>query len=128
MGKDIKGQVVWVVGAAGTIGRSTAEALVAEGAKVIVSSRGIEDADPPIAGATAINVDARDAASIKAAAARIANEFGGLDGLVVSTTLPIFGDLLELADEDWEKVLDTKLIGSIRLTRAAAPEMIRKGR
>ena len=128
MEAEVEGQVVWVVGAAGTIGRSIAESLVKEGARVIVSSRGIEDADPPIEGATPINVDARDMASIKAAVARIIDKFGQLDGLVVSTTLPIFGDLFELSDEDWEKVLDTKLVGSVRLTRAAAPEMIRNGR
>lgn len=128
MDREVAGQVVWVVGAGGTIGRSIADSLVEAGAKVVVSSRGIEEADPPISGATAINVDARDATSIKVAANRIVGEFGRLDGLVVSTTLPIFGDLFELADEDWEKVLDTKLTGSIRLTRAAAPAMMKNGR
>lgn len=128
MSGEFEGRVIWVIGAAGAIGRAIAEALVGAGAKVVVSSRRMEEADPPIAGATAINADARRGDSIATALARIMEAHGRLDGLVVSTTLPIVGDLLELADEDWEHVIDTKLMGSIRLTRAVAPAMKETGR
>jgi NAD(P)-dependent dehydrogenase (short-subunit alcohol dehydrogenase family) len=68
---DWHGKSVWLVGASSGIGRATAHALHAQGAKVFVSARNqaalaVFAAEHP--GAVALALDAGDAASVKAAA------------------------------------------------------------
>jgi len=68
---DWRGKTVWLVGASTGIGRATAHALHAQGAKVIVSARSQEALDNFAAehpGATVLVMDAADAASVEAAA------------------------------------------------------------
>ena len=68
---DWHGKTVWLVGASSGIGRATAHALHAQGAKVVVSARNQQALDVFVAehpGAVALAVDAGDAASVKAAA------------------------------------------------------------
>ncbi len=68
---DWRGKTVWLVGASTGIGRATAHALHAQGAKVIVSARSQEALDSFAAehpGATVLAMDAADAASVEAAA------------------------------------------------------------
>jgi NAD(P)-dependent dehydrogenase (short-subunit alcohol dehydrogenase family) len=65
------GKTVWLVGASSGIGRATAHALHAQGAKVFVSARSQQGLDTFTAehpGAVALALDAGDAASVKAAA------------------------------------------------------------
>ncbi len=67
---DWHGKTVWLVGASSGIGRATAHALHAQGAKVFVSARNQQALDAFAAehpGAVALALDAGDAASVKAA-------------------------------------------------------------
>jgi NAD(P)-dependent dehydrogenase (short-subunit alcohol dehydrogenase family) len=71
---DWRDKTVWLVGASSGIGRATAHALHAQGAKVIVSARGQQALDSFAAehpGATVLALDASDAASVEAAAQTI---------------------------------------------------------
>ena len=68
---DWHGKTVWLVGASSGIGRATAHALHAEGAKVFVSARNQQALDEFVArhaGAVALVLDASDAAAVKRAA------------------------------------------------------------
>ena len=133
MHAEFSGQVVWVVGATGTLGGQMARDLVAAGATVVCSGRSTEKLaelvgsmkGPGTAQAMAVDVTSR--ASVDAVAAQIGKTCGGLDMLVNTTTLPTFGDFLELGDEDWEEVLQTKYLGYVRTIRAAVPMMRRRG-
>ncbi len=72
--KDWSGRTVWLVGASTGIGRATASALHARGAKVIVSARKIDALNEFATqhpGAVAVPLDAGDAASVKAAASSV---------------------------------------------------------
>jgi NAD(P)-dependent dehydrogenase (short-subunit alcohol dehydrogenase family) len=81
---DWRGRTVWLVGASTGIGRATASALHAQGAKVVVSARGVAalhafvEAHP---GATALPLDVTDAAAVTAAAHTLAAQ-GALDCVV----------------------------------------------
>ena len=78
---DWHGKTVWLVGASSGIGRATAHALHAKGAKVFVSARGRDALDAfAIAhpGSVALPLDAGDAASV-AAAAQVVLAAGPLD-------------------------------------------------
>lgn len=76
------GKTVWLVGASTGIGRATAHALHAAGARVIVSARGREALDAFVAEhgrSDAIALDATDRAAMRDAAARIVAVHGGID-------------------------------------------------
>lgn len=76
-----RGKTVWLVGASSGIGRATAHALHAAGAKVIVSARNQQALDAFAAehpGTLALAFDASDAAAVKAAAQTVLNA-GALD-------------------------------------------------
>lgn len=68
---DWRGKTVWLVGASSGIGRATAHALHAQGAKVVVSARSqpaLDSFAAEHAGARVLALDASDAASVAAAA------------------------------------------------------------
>ena len=68
---DWRGKTVWLVGSSSGIGRATAHALHAQGAKVIVSARSVaalEHFANEHPGTTVLAMDAADAASVQAAA------------------------------------------------------------
>lgn len=128
MSTAFEGRVVWVTGASGALGAATVRALAAAGANVVASSRNIDGqlfkSSPSI---VPLAVDVTDDNSVRAAFARIEERFGRLDGIVASTNVAAFGDFLDLDDDDWQRVIDAKLLGSVRPIRAALPLFIRQG-
>ncbi|WP_250526464.1 SDR family oxidoreductase [Caballeronia sp. GAWG2-1] len=129
MSSTFKDRVVWVTGASGALGAATARTLADAGATVVASSRSVDErlfaASPNV---VPLKVDVTDDKSVKAAFAQIEERFGRLDGLVTSTNVSTFGDFLELTDDDWQSVIDAKLLGSVRPIRAALPLFIKQGR
>lgn len=129
MSQDFAGKVYWVTGATGALGRATALALAELGATVVASSRSVtaaQFADWPKV--FALPLDVGDSHAVDQAAAAIVAEHGRIDGLVTSTNVGAFGEFLELADEDWQRVIDAKLLGSVRPVRAALPHLIAAGK
>lgn len=128
------GQVAWVIGASGAIGQAIARVLAAGGAEVVVSARSQGTLDKLAAeiaaagGRTRVRrLDLRNAADVDGAASEIVARSGRIDALVNSTSLSIFGDFLELSDQQWHEVLDTKLLGYVRSMRAVLPHMVKQG-
>ena len=67
---DWPGRLVWIVGASSGIGRATASALPAAGARVVVSARQASALQAFVeqhAGAVALPLDVTDAAAVRAA-------------------------------------------------------------
>jgi NAD(P)-dependent dehydrogenase (short-subunit alcohol dehydrogenase family) len=123
-------RVFWVTGAFGALGAATVRRLAEAGAHVVASSRHIDAGlfeDLPRV--VPLAVDVADDDNVRTACAHIEARFGRLDGLVLSTNVGAFGDFLELTDDDWQRVIDAKLLGSVRPIRAALPRLIahRKG-
>lgn len=121
------GKIVWVTGASGALGGQVASDLAAAGATVIGASR----KGPPDFqirdGIYWLGTDVTSDASVRGAFGKILARFGRIDGLVASTNLPVFGDLLDLSDDDWRTVIEVKLLGSLRPVRAVAPQMEKQG-
>ena len=74
-------------------------------------------------GTVAIECDATDTASGRAAIAKAAAELGGIDALVYA---PAIGPLVRLADMDaetWQRVFATNVTGAAMITAAALPHL-----
>ncbi len=125
-------RVVMVTGAASGIGRATALALAAQGARVAVADMN-GDAARTVAGgigddALAVTFDVRDAAATQAAMQAATDRFGALDGLVCSAGTSRAAPAEALGAADWDLVIDSNLKGSFLSAQAAAAGMIRAGR
>lgn len=118
-------KVFWVTGASGALGRATALLLAERGATVVASGRSVAETDfgdaPRI---DRLPVDVTDDASVRAGFAALLERHGRIDGLVASTNVGAFADFLELTDDDWLRVIQAKLLGSVRPVRAALPTLI----
>lgn len=129
----LEDSVVLITGGANGIGRATVERLHAEGARVVVADlegeRAGELADVDPDRRLAVECDVTDRASVEAAVAASVERFGGLDALVtVAGGSMVQPDFLDLPDEDWERMLDLNLTGTMRCVRAAAPHLLESRR
>jgi len=86
MSEDFTGKVALVTGAAGGMGRATAQAFAAAGAKVVAADIAADEGEQTaklIRGnggeAVFVRTDVSDAADVEAAVATAVNEYGGLD-------------------------------------------------
>lgn len=141
------GKVAVVTGAARGIGRATAVAFAHAGAEVIgidicasVDPRsGVKPSTPEDLEETGRLVDAatrrwlgmvidqRDLTVLRAAAARVEKEFGGLDILFANAGIQSFHPLLEMQDEDWHITIDNNLTGTANAIRAFGPSIVKRG-
>lgn len=123
------GKVFWVTGASGALGGAVARLLAREGARVVASARSVradDFADQPEI--DVLPLDVTDDVAVKLAAAQIVERHGQLDGLVTSTNVAAFGDFLDLDDAQWYRVVEAKLLGTVRVVRAALPALVRQGK
>lgn len=119
----IKGAVAVVTGGASGIGFGIAEALVREGAQVVIAD--IEEAALRAAaeqlGATPFRLDVTQADSVQALADFVIGIFGRVDIVVNNAGVGPVGRIDELTLEDWKWVLDVNLWGVIHGVHAFLP-------
>lgn len=120
-------RVYVVTGGSGGLGRATAEALVADGARVVLSGRHQDSVDEAAAalgtnavGVVADNADQETPAQLVEAARA---SFGRLDGALVSVGGPAAGSLLDTAEDDWTRAFEAVLLGGLRLGREIGREL-----
>lgn len=129
MDLGLKNRVYVITGATRGLGFASAEQLVADGAKVVVSGRTDEaatEAAAQLGAGSAVGVGADNAAPETAArlieTAR--SRFGRFDGVLISVGGPPAGvPADELTDEQWQSAFETVFLGAVRLARTAAGEL-----
>ena len=112
---------VLVTGGNRGIGRAIAEAFVANGDKVAVTTR--SGGAPE--GTLDIRCDITDAGQVEAAFAQIEEAHGPVEVLVANAGITADTLLLRMTDDDWSSVIDTNLTGSFRLAKRASKGMLR---
>jgi 3-oxoacyl-[acyl-carrier protein] reductase len=103
------------------IGRAVAEAFIAAGDKVAVTTR--SGGAPE--GALDVRCDVTDPAQVEAAYAEIEAAHGPVEVLVANAGITHDTLLLRMSEDDWSSVIDTNLSGSYRLAKRAAKGMLR---
>jgi len=103
------------------IGRAIAEAFVANGDRVAVTTR---SGGAP-AGTLDVRCDITDPAAVDAAFVEIEAAHGPVEVLVANAGITADTLVLRMSDEDWSSVIDTNLTGSFRLAKRAAKGMLR---
>lgn len=129
MDLGLDGRVYVLTGASKGLGFATAEALVAEGARVVVSSRDQANVDAAVtslgggthAAGVAASLAAADAPDRLVAAAY--DHFGRLDGALVSVGGPPPGTVASASDEQWRQAFETVFLGALRCTRVVAGKL-----
>jgi len=129
------GKVAFVTGAANGIGRAAALAFAHEGASVVaadVSEQGNQDTARMIeeAGgrALAVRCDVSRAGDVKAALDRAVETFGRLDFALNNAGVeqPITATA-DLAEKDWDRIVDINLRGVFLCMRHEIPLMLKQG-
>jgi NAD(P)-dependent dehydrogenase (short-subunit alcohol dehydrogenase family) len=115
-------QVVWVTGVSSGIGRATAELFAQRGCKVFGSVRNASKAGP-IPGVECVEMDVRDAASVRQAIDTIITRAGRIDVLVNNAGGTLLGAVEETSVTEAQSLFDTNVFGILRTTQAVLPHM-----
>ena len=127
MDLGLQDRVYVVTGGTKGLGFATAECLVDDGAKVVVSSRAQESVDAAIAklGANArgLAADNADPQTPQRLVDVALSEFGRLDGALISVGGPPGTDALGADDDQWRAAFESVFLGAVRTARAIVPHL-----
>jgi len=118
--------VAVVTGASSGIGAATVRRLASDGFEVVAAARRKDRLDELAAetGCTAVTLDVTDQASVDALRDSLSvcrvlvNNAGGAFGLAA---------VAEAVDEDWQRMYDVNVLGTMRMTRALLPLLVDSG-
>ena len=132
---SLEGRVALVTGASRGLGWAIAETFAEHGAEVVLASRDQSALDRRAGSlaarghkAHAMAFDVADRAAATEAVHAVAAEHGRLDILVNNAGIVHRDPISELADADWDRVIETNLTAAFRLAREAAKPMVAQGR
>ncbi len=127
---ELKGKVAIVTGAAQGIGAAIADALRREGAAVVVADMNAEAAEAKAAElggpCAAYAVDISKQEELRALVEFVMERYGRLDILVNNAGVARQIDFLEITGEEFDRVLNINLKGTVFLSQLAMAQMIRQ--
>jgi short-subunit dehydrogenase len=127
--------VIVLTGAASGIGRAAAESLARKSrrlALVDINAESLEEVarscrenSAQIAG---FACDVTDGASVERTCRQIEERFGAVDVLVNSAGIGFFGPFLETPTDEWQRIFNVNVMGTVHCIRSVLPGMIAAGR
>ncbi|EFM09468.1 short-chain dehydrogenase/reductase SDR [Paenibacillus curdlanolyticus YK9] len=121
-----------ITGAGKGIGKATAIALAKEGVHLGLLARTSNDLEELQASLTSeygikvyiATANVSNKAEVDQAIASLAQSLGSIEILINNAGIAQFGTLLDMDPEQWEQIIQTNLMGTYYVTRAALPTMI----
>lgn len=145
MDLGLAGRVYILTGASRGLGYATAQALVADGARVVLSARDEErlkaaatalaglgagsaalpgaDASNAVSAATAVAADLGDPSTPDRLVEAAISAYGRLDGALISVGGPPPGTALQASDDQWLTAFQTIFLGAVRMARTVASRL-----
>lgn len=129
MDLGLRERVYLVTGGTRGLGRAAAEELVADGARVVVSSRDakqVSAAETALGGpqrAIGVAADIGDPPVAQRLVSTATERFGELHGALVSVGGPPPGTISDMDDDAWRAAFETVFLGAVRVARTAAAAM-----
>ncbi len=111
---------VLITGGSSGLGAATVQTVQAAGGRALVLDR-----VPPANGVDHVVVDLADRAAVEEAVALLAERSGGLDAVFTAAGIDRCGALADVAAEEWERVVQVNLFGTVSVVRAALPYLER---
>jgi 3-oxoacyl-[acyl-carrier protein] reductase len=133
MDLQLKDQVVFVAGSSRGIGKAIAAALLAEGARVVLTGRdeaALRAADAKLSAGVdgdrvlSIPGDFADGATIAKAFETTLQRFGKIDHLIANLGTGAGKPGWEQPEEEWRRLFDANLFASVRLSQAVIPHLL----
>jgi NAD(P)-dependent dehydrogenase (short-subunit alcohol dehydrogenase family) len=131
---EFKGKKALVTGSSGGIGKAIAIELAKEGADVILASRNVEkmellkkEIETLGQKAMAIQCDVSVDESVAAMKDKALKAFGNIDILINNAGVGIRGSLEDVSLDDWRYIINTNLMGYIRVVHAFLPHFLQRG-
>ncbi len=132
----LENKVALVTGASSGIGKAIATRFAAEGAHVAVNYRpgGQADTEAALSVVTslestsiAVGADVSKRDDVELMMQQILDKFGRIDIAVNNAGIEIKKPFLEVADEEWNRVIAVNLFGSYLVSQVAARQMVKQG-
>ena len=127
----LSGRSILLTGASGGIGRATAELLAREGAQVTLVARRAEPLESLRSALESrggsvhtVAADVRRAEDGERAVAEAVRRFGALDAVINNAGIGYLASLDEASDSIVADLLETNVLGTVRMTRAAYPRLL----
>ncbi|MBH3368393.1 SDR family oxidoreductase [Pseudomonas carnis] len=127
----LQNKVAIVTGASSGIGAATTRALVAQGARVVAAALDEEALESFVADlreaaneVVAFTTDVTQPDQTQALARFARETYGAIDILVNNAGLMLFSRWVDLAVQDWEKMIDVNIKGYLNMTAAVLPFML----
>ncbi|MEO3977034.1 SDR family oxidoreductase [Streptomyces sp. CAU 1734] len=124
MDLGLKDRVYVVTGASRGLGNASARALIADGAKVVISGRDEQTVVEAAAGlgpnAVGMAVDNAEPTGAERLIGAARAHYGRFDGVLISVGGPAPGFAADNTDEQWRAAFDSVFLGAVRLARTAA--------
>jgi meso-butanediol dehydrogenase/(S,S)-butanediol dehydrogenase/diacetyl reductase len=129
----LAGKVAIVTGAAQGIGKGIALAFAREGAKVVAVDLNVEGLQATVKELEAlggkcvpVKTDVSKRAEVRQLVEKTVSELGRIDVLVNNAGRAAFQPLMEITDEDWDRILDTNAKGVFICIQEVARQMIKQ--
>jgi 3-oxoacyl-[acyl-carrier protein] reductase len=123
MDLGLSGRRALVTAASKGLGRACAATLIAEGARVFISSRSPDAAAREIGAVGSLAADIAGEGEPERVVAAAVDTLGGLDVLVVNAGGPPPGTFQDVPVPAWETAFQLTLMSAVRLVRAALPSL-----
>jgi 3-oxoacyl-[acyl-carrier protein] reductase len=121
MDLELRDRVFVITGGARGLGRATAECLVAEGARVVLSGRhedSLSIAEKELGdGAVTVVADNADPATPSRLLSAARDTWGRIDGALISVGGPPKGPVTGITDDQWTDAFGSVFLGAVRLAR-----------